>query len=53
MCKVAALGATKVDFTLRIPAAGDYELEAALIKGSERPVRSVRDFKAAATVGDK
>jgi hypothetical protein len=53
VCKVAALGATKVDFTLRIPAAGDYELEAALIKGSDRPVRSVRDFKAAATVSDR
>ena len=52
-CKVAGLGSTKVDFTLRIPAAGDYELEAALIKGSERPVRSVRDFKAAATVSDR
>jgi hypothetical protein len=52
-CKVAGLGSTKVDFTLRIPAAGDYELEAALIKGNEPPVRSVRDFKAAATVSDR
>jgi len=52
-CKVAALGATKLDFTLKIPAAGDYQLEAALIKGSERPVCSFRDFKAAATVSNR
>lgn len=52
-CKVAALGATNLDFTLKIPAAGDYELEAALIRGTERPVRSVRDFKAAATVSKR
>ena len=52
-CKVAALGATKLDFTMKIPAAGEYELEAALIKGGEPPVRSVRDFKASATVSTK
>jgi hypothetical protein len=52
-CKVEALGATRLDFTLKIPDAGDYELEAALVKGSEPPVRSVRDFKAAATVSSR
>ena len=50
VCKVDAFGATQLDFTMKIPAAGDYVLEAALIKGSEHPVCSVRDFKAAATV---
>jgi beta-galactosidase len=52
-CKVAELGATNLDFAMKIPAAGNYELEATLIKGSEPPVRSVRDFKAAATVSDR
>jgi hypothetical protein len=52
-CKVEALGATRLDFTLKIPDAGDYELEAALVKGNEPPVRSVRDFTAAATVSSR
>ena len=50
VCKVDGFGATQLDFTMKIPEAGDYVLEAALINGSERPVCSVRDFKAAATV---
>jgi hypothetical protein len=52
-CKVDGFGATQMDVTLKIPEAGDYELEAALVKGAERPVRSVRDFKAAATVSSR
>ena len=53
VCKVDGFGATQLDFTMKIPEAGDYVLEAALIKGSERPVCSVRDFKAAATVTNR
>ena len=49
-CKVVALGATQMNVTMKIPAAGDYILEAALVRGAERPVCSVRDFKAAETV---
>jgi beta-galactosidase len=52
-CKVDAFGATQMDVTMKIPAAGDYVLEAALVKGAERPVCSVRDFKAAATVSNR
>jgi len=52
-CKVAELGATNLDFTMKIPAAGNYALEATLIRGSEPPVSSVRDFKAAAKVSDR
>lgn len=52
-CKVAAQGATKLDFTLLIPEAGEYQLEAALIKGDDRPVCSVRDFTAAETVSNR
>jgi hypothetical protein len=52
-CNVDAFGATQLDFTMKIPEAGDYVLEAALVKGSERPICSVRDFKAAATVSSR
>lgn len=53
VCKVDAFGAAQLDFTMKIPEAGDYVLGAALVKGSERPICSVRDFKAAATVSSR
>jgi beta-galactosidase len=48
-CKVAALGQTKLVFSCNIPTeAGDYELEASLLRGADKPIRSLRDFKISA-----
>jgi hypothetical protein len=45
-CKVAALGQAKLTFACTIPSeAGEYQLEAALLRGGANPVRSLRDFK--------
>ncbi|MBL7133755.1 MAG: hypothetical protein ISS78_06625 [Phycisphaerae bacterium] len=50
-CKVPASGGTRLSFTVRIPAElVGYQLEAALVKRGNRPVRSVRDFKAVTKV---
>ena len=49
-CEVAALGQTKLSFACAIPAEpGDYQLEAALLRGWTKPVRSLRDFRVSAT----
>jgi hypothetical protein len=45
-CEVVALGQTKLSFPLAMPTqAGDYQFEAALLRGGEKTVRSLRDFK--------
>ena len=44
-CEVAGLGQTKLSFSCAIPnAPGDYQLEATLLGGGKKPVRSLRDF---------
>jgi len=44
-CDVAALGQTKLSFSCAVPTErGDYQLEAALLRGGAKPVRSLRDF---------
>ena len=44
-CKVVALGKTSLSFPCAVPTEpGDYQLEAALLRGGEKPVRSLRDF---------
>jgi len=49
-CEVAALGQAKLSFACAIPSeAGDYQLEAALLRGGANPVRSLRDFKVGST----
>jgi hypothetical protein len=45
-CEVIALGQTKLSFPLAVPnQSGDYQLEAALVGGGGKTVRSLRDFK--------
>jgi hypothetical protein len=45
-CEVAALGQTSLSFSCTVPTEpGDYQLEAALLHGDAKPVRSLRDFK--------
>jgi beta-galactosidase len=45
-CEVAALGKTSLSFPCAAPTEpGDYQLEAALLRGREKPVRSLRDFR--------
>jgi hypothetical protein len=45
-CEVAALGQTSLRFPCAVPnEPGDYQLEAALLRGGMKPVRSLRDFK--------
>jgi hypothetical protein len=45
LCEVAALGSRKLVFAVDIPASpAHYQLEAALLRGSDRPIRSLRDF---------
>jgi beta-galactosidase len=47
-CDIAALGQMKLSFACTIPAErGDYQLEATLLRGGAKPVRSLRDVKAA------
>jgi beta-galactosidase len=49
-CEVAALGQTSLNFPCTVPTApGDYQLEATLLHGGGKPVRSLRDFKVSAT----
>ena len=44
-CEVAALGQTRLSFTCAVPTQpGDYQLEATLLGGGTKPVRSLRDF---------
>jgi hypothetical protein len=44
-CDVAALGQTKLSFACAVPTEpGEYQLEAALLRGGAKPVRSLRDF---------
>ena len=44
-CQVTALGQTRLSFPCMIPAeAGEYQLEAVLVRGGAKPVRSLRDF---------
>ena len=46
-CVVAAFGKTSLSFPLAVPnQPGDYQLEAALVGGGGKTVRSRRDFKA-------
>ena len=45
-CEVLALGDARLTFHLPVPSApGRYQLEAALVKRGEKPVRSLRDFQ--------
>ena len=45
-CEVAALGQAKLSFHCALPTEpGDYQLEAALLRGWSRPVRSLRDLR--------
>jgi beta-galactosidase len=45
-CEVAALGQTRLSFPCAVPIEpGDYQLEASLLRGGAKPVRSLRDFK--------
>jgi hypothetical protein len=49
-CEVAALGQTRLSFSCAVPTqAGDYQLEATLLRSGAKPVRSLRDFKVSAT----
>jgi beta-galactosidase len=44
-CKVVALGQTRLGFACALPTEpGDYQLEATLLGGGKKPVRSLRDF---------
>jgi hypothetical protein len=53
-CKVEAGGKTIVTFKITVPAEqANYLLDAALIRGSETPVRSYREFRSAATVAPR
>ncbi len=46
LCEVAALGQTSLSFPCVVPTEpGDYQLEAALLHGGAKPVRSLRDFR--------
>jgi hypothetical protein len=48
-CEVSALGDTRLSFSCTVPTEpGDYQLEAALLRGGAKPVRSLRDFKVGA-----
>jgi hypothetical protein len=48
-CEVAALGQANLRFPCAVPnEPGDYQLEAALLRGGAKPVRSLRDFKVGA-----
>jgi hypothetical protein len=48
-CEVAALGQANLRFPCAVPnEPGDYQLEAALLRGGMKPVRSLRDFKVGA-----
>jgi hypothetical protein len=48
-CKVAALGQASLRFPCAVPnEPGDYQLEAALLRGGTKPVRSLHDFKVGA-----
>lgn len=45
-CTIPALGRTILTFPITMPAAlGDYTLIAELVRGSDKPIRSLRDFK--------
>ncbi len=45
-CRVAPLGQTKLKFMFILPSEpGNYQLEANLLRGGTKPVRSLRDFK--------
>jgi hypothetical protein len=45
-CEVAALGQTRLSFACAVPTEpGNYQLEAALLRGGAKPVGSLRDFK--------
>jgi hypothetical protein len=45
-CTVAALGQTRLSFICTVPTEpGDYQIEATLLQGGVKPVRSLRDFK--------
>jgi hypothetical protein len=53
-CAVAALGETKLNFRGRTPKTpGHYQLEASLLHAGARPVRSLRDFRIAATESNR
>jgi hypothetical protein len=44
-CDVAALGQTELSFACAVPTEpGEYQLEATLLRGGAKPVRSLRDF---------
>jgi hypothetical protein len=48
-CEVAALGQTRLSFACGVPTEpGDYQLEAALLHGGAKPVRSLRGFRVGA-----
>ncbi len=48
-CEVAALGQTRLSFSCAVPTEpGDYQLEATLLRGGAKPVRSLRDFRVGA-----
>ncbi|MGD0261018.1 MAG: hypothetical protein ABSD29_14480 [Verrucomicrobiota bacterium] len=48
-CEVAALGQTNLSFSCAVPIEpGDYQLEAALLRGGAKPVHSLRDFRVGA-----
>jgi beta-galactosidase len=50
-CDVVALGQTRLSFSYVVPAQpGDYQLEAALVRGWAKPVRSLREFKVTPSV---
>ena len=52
-CEVAALGETRLSFACAIPnEPGDYQIEAALLRGGVKPVRSLRDFKVGAMTSE-
>jgi len=45
-CEVAGLGQARLSFSCTVPSEpGDYQLEAALLRGGAKPVCSLRDFR--------
>jgi len=53
-CEVAALGQTRLTFACTVPTEpGDYQLEAALLRGNAKPVQSLRDFRVGAAENEQ
>ncbi len=53
-CVVAALGQMRLNFAYAVPSQpGDYQLEAALVHGHGKAVRSLRDFRVGADVDNR